>query len=94
MYEIELHFEEHVPVEFWELPVLHVVTCDEHFTFLLLCLFLDDSSSGACVSCSRALPNTAGITKNSAHFSKQKESQKMKSLENLQESVKPKCSCE
>lgn len=51
----------------------------------------DGSSSKAYVSCSTALPNTAGTTKKS-HFSKQKESQKIKPVENLQESVKPKYS--
>jgi hypothetical protein len=74
--------------------VLHVVTCDEHFTFLLLCLLLGDGSSRACVSCSAAVPNTTGTTKKSAHFSKQKGAQKLKSVENLQESVKAKHSCE
>ncbi|PNF37169.1 hypothetical protein B7P43_G00439 [Cryptotermes secundus] len=49
-----------------------------------------DGSSRACVSGSAALPNTAGITKKSAHFSKQEEAQKLKSVENLQESVKAK----
>jgi hypothetical protein len=68
-------------VEFWEHPVLYVVTCNEHFTFLLLCLLLGDGSS------------RAGTTKKS-HFSKQKEAQKIKTVENLQESVKGKRSCE
>ncbi|KDR19697.1 uncharacterized protein LOC110829687 [Zootermopsis nevadensis] len=51
----------------------------------------DNSSSTTYVSpCATALPNVAGNTKKSINHSKQKHSQKTRSVENLQEPMKPK----
>jgi hypothetical protein len=58
------------------------------------CTFmLSDDGSGR-LSCSTALPNISTKSKKSIHFSKQKECQKTSCIENLQQSVKPKSSCE
>jgi hypothetical protein len=45
-------------------------------------------------SCSTALPNISAKPKKSIHFSKEKENKKTVCVANLQESVKPKSSCE
>jgi len=52
---------------------------------------LDDGCSR---SCSTAVPNISAKPKKSIHFSKDKENQKAVCIANLQESVKPKTSCE
>ena len=53
---------------------------------------LDDGCGRS--SCSTALPNISAKPKKSIHFLKEKEYQKAVCIENLQESVKPKSSCE
>jgi len=53
---------------------------------------LDDGCGRS--SCSTALPNISAKPKKSIHFSKDKENQKAVCIANLQESVKPKTSCE
>lgn len=53
---------------------------------------LDDGCGRS--SCSTAVPNISAKPKKSIHFSKEKENQKTVCIANLQESLKPKSSCE
>jgi hypothetical protein len=91
--------------EFLESSVLlnhwHAVGCSDSFvkdahSYSCICFFfLDSSFSGSYVSpCSTAVPDMAGKTEKSTHFTRQKPSQKTRSIESLQKCMKPKSSCE